>query len=59
MMKAKDAAVAKSVPPVQRPGIATTRSERADLRTLSAKLSTTGDLKDAVALYQARKSRNR
>jgi hypothetical protein len=59
LMKAKDAAVARSVPPVQRPGIATTRSERSDLRTLSARLSTSGDLKDAVALYQARKSRSR
>ncbi len=61
MMKAKDAAVSKSVPPVQRPGMATARSERdrADLRTLSARLSTSGDIKDAVALYQARKSDRR
>lgn len=61
MMKAKEAAVAKPVPPVQRPGMATTRSERerADLRTLSSKLSASGDIKDAVALYQARKSNKR
>jgi Phage terminase large subunit len=61
MMKARDAAVAKPVPPVQRPGMATTRSERdrADLRTLSTRLSTSGDIKDAVALYQARKSGKR
>jgi hypothetical protein len=61
MMKAKDAAVSKSVPPVQRPGMATAHSDRdrADLRTLSARLSTSGDIKDAVALYQARKSANR
>jgi len=61
MMKAKEAAVAKSVPPVQRPGMATAHAERdrADLRTLSARLSTSGDLKDAVALYQARKSGKR
>jgi hypothetical protein len=61
MMKAKDAAVAKSVPPVQRPGMSTARSERdrADLRTLSARLSTSGDIKDAVALYQARRSGKR
>jgi Phage terminase large subunit len=61
MMKAKDAAVSKSVPPVQRPGMATAHSDRdrADLRTLSARLSTSGDIKDAVALYQARKSGSR
>jgi hypothetical protein len=61
MMKAKDAAVAKPVPPVQRPGTATTRSERerADIRTLNTKLSASGDIKDAVALYQARKSGRR
>jgi Phage terminase large subunit len=61
MMKAKDAAVSKSLPPVQRPGMSIARSERdhADLRTLSAKLSTSGDIKDAVALYQARKSGKR
>ena len=58
MMKAKDAAVARKVPPVQRPGTAVTRAERerADLRTLSSRLSTSGDLKDAVALYRARTS---
>jgi hypothetical protein len=61
MMKARDAAVAKPVPPVQRPGMATTRAERdrTDLRTLSTKLSASGDIKDAVALYQARKSNQR
>lgn len=61
MMKAKDAAVARPVPPVQRPGTATTRSERdrTDLRTLSARLSSSGDLKDAVALYKARVSGKR
>ena len=58
MMGAKQAAAAKPLPPVQRPGAATTRAERehADLRTLNAKLSSTGDIKDAVALYHARKS---
>lgn len=61
MMKARDAVVAKPVPPVQRPGMATTRGERdrADLRTLSTRLATSGDMKDAVALYQARKSSKR
>jgi hypothetical protein len=59
MMKA--AAPAKAVPPVQRPGMARTPAERehADLRTLSAKLSSSGDIKDAVALYNARKSSTR
>jgi hypothetical protein len=61
MMRAKEAAATKPLPPVQRPGAATTRAERehADLRTLSAKLSSTGDIKDAVALYHARKSSRR
>jgi len=59
MMKAKDAASTKALPPVQRPGMAASRGERNqhDLRTLSARLSSTGDLKDAVALYQARRMR--
>jgi hypothetical protein len=61
LMKAKDAAATKPVPPVQRPGMATTPAERghADLRTLNARLSTSGDIKDAVALYHARKSTRR
>ena len=58
MMKAKDAVTTRSLPPVQRPGAATPRGERenADLRTLNARLSSTGDIKDAVALYHARKA---
>jgi len=61
MMKAKDAVAAKPVPPVQRPGMARTPAERdhADLRTLNARLSSSGDIKDAVALYNARKSSRR
>jgi phage terminase large subunit len=61
MMKAKDAAAARPIPPVQRPGMARTSAERepADLRTLNAKLSSSGDIKDAVALYNARKSTKR
>ncbi len=61
MLKAKDAAAAKPVPPVQRPGMARTAAERehADLRTLNARLSSSGDIKDAVALYHARKSGRR
>lgn len=56
MMKAKDAVAAKPIPPVQRPGRAGNRGERNqhDLRSLSARLSSTGDLKDAVALYRAK-----
>ncbi len=61
MMKAKAAVAAKPVPPVQRPGMARTATERdnADMRTLNARLSSTGDIKDAVALYHARKSNRR
>ena len=61
MMKAKDAAATKPVPQVQRPGTARTAAERehADLRTLNARLSSSGDIKDAVALYNARKSNRR
>lgn len=61
MMKAKAAVSAKPVPPVQRPGMARSATERdnVDMRTLSARLSNTGDIKDAVALYHARKSRLR
>jgi hypothetical protein len=61
MMKAKDAVAAKPVPPVQRPGMARTQAERehADMRTLNVKLSSSGNIKDAVALYNARKSSKR
>lgn len=61
MMKAKDAVTTRPLPPVQRPGAAASRGERdnPDLRTLSARLSTTGDIKDAVALYHARKASGR
>ncbi|HZY13233.1 MAG TPA: phage terminase large subunit [Beijerinckiaceae bacterium] len=60
-MKAKDAVAARPVPPVQRPGTARSSAERghADLRTLTARLSNSGDIKDAVALYHARKSNRR
>ena len=61
VMKARDAAAAKPVPPAQRPGMARTPGgrEHADLRMLNARLSTSGDIKDAVALYNARKSSKR
>jgi len=61
MMKARDVATARPLPPVQRPGTAASPAERAqaDIRTLSSRLSSSGDIKDAVALYNARKSGRR
>jgi hypothetical protein len=61
MMKARDAVTARPMPSVQRPGLAAGRGDRNqhDLRTLSARLSSTGDLKDAVALYQAKTAARR
>jgi hypothetical protein len=61
MTKARSAAAVKALPLVQRPGMARDSAERnhADLRTLSAKLTSSGDIKDAVALYNARKSSRR
>jgi len=61
MMKAKDVATARPLPLVQRPGMAASPAERAqaDIRALSSKLSNSGDIKDAVALYNARKSGRR
>jgi hypothetical protein len=59
MMKARDATLARPLPPVQRPGASSAERAHADLRTLNAKLSTSGNIKDAVALYQARKSSKR
>jgi hypothetical protein len=61
VMKAKEAAATRPVPPVQRPGMARMPAERehADLRILNARLSISGDIRDAVALYNARKSSKR
>jgi hypothetical protein len=61
MLKARAAAAARPVPPVLRPGVARTAAERehADLRTLTSRLSSSGDIKDAVALYNARRSGRR
>lgn len=61
MMKARDMAAARQLPPVVRPGTSRTPSERqqSDMRTLSARLSSSGDIKDAVALYHARQSGRR
>jgi len=60
-MKAKEAAATRPVPPVQRPGMARMPAERehADLRILNARLSSSGNIRDAVALYNARKSSKR
>jgi len=61
IMKARDAATAKALPPVQRPGQSRSAAERdhADLKALSAKLSSSGNIRDAVALYNARKATRR
>lgn len=61
IMKAKAAVAARPMPPVQRPGMAAGQGDRNqhDLRTLSSRLSSTGNLKDAVALYQAKKESRR
>lgn len=61
MTRARGVAAAKALPQVQRPGMTRSPAERnqADLRVLSAKLSSSGDIKDAVALYNARKSGRR
>lgn len=58
MMRARTEAVSKPLPPVVRPGMARVPSERqqVDLRALNTRLSSTGSIKDAVALYHARKS---
>lgn len=58
MTKARGAAAAKALPQVLRPGLARSSAERnhADLRALSARLSSSGDIKDAVAFYNARKA---
>jgi hypothetical protein len=55
--KAKPVAVAKPVPQVQRPGVAQPKGAVADanVQALSQRLSSTGSIKDAFALYQAEK----
>lgn len=60
-MKARNEALAKPLPPVIRPGLSRTPAERqqVDLRALNTRLSSSGDIKDAVALYHARKSGRR
>jgi hypothetical protein len=51
---------AAPIPPVQKPGTTTLRSERinADLRTLDGKLEASGSLKDAYKLILASRRRN-
>lgn len=57
--KARAKAAVKPVPPVQRPGVPISKSERAsaELKALDDRLSKTGSLKDAVALLNARSKR--
>lgn len=55
--KAKPVAVAKSVPPVQRPGVAPPRgaAKAGDIQALSQKLDRTGSVDDALAVLAARR----
>jgi hypothetical protein len=61
LTKAAKAMPTRDIPNVQRPGFAGPRVDRADvgLAQLSAKLSKTGNLKDAAALLSARRSKGR
>jgi hypothetical protein len=61
MQKAAKAAPTRDVPTVQKPGSVGPRVNRSDvnLATLSAKLSNSGNLKDAQALLAARRSKGR
>lgn len=55
--KAKPVAVAKPVPPVQRPGVAPPRgaAKAENIQALNQKLDRTGSVDDALALLQARR----
>jgi hypothetical protein len=60
VQKAAQAARTKPVPNVQRPGVKPAGNGAAErVQTLNAKLTSSGSLKDAVALYQARKAARR
>jgi hypothetical protein len=61
IQRAPKAVATRAVPAVQKPGVAGPRTNRADtgLAALSAKLSKTGNLKDAAALLSARRSKGR
>lgn len=56
--KAAKAAKAKPLPPVQRPGTASSRAEQgaSNIQALQQKLDRSGDLRDAAALYAAKKA---
>lgn len=53
---AKKAITAKPLPPVQRPGVAPTRGNDANIQALSKKLEATGSIKDAAALRSAKRA---
>ncbi len=58
LMKAPKALVARNLPPVQRPGVASVSPRSGDdIATLDRRLSQTGSIKDAVALYAAQTRR--
>lgn len=59
MQKAKTAVAAKPVPPVLRPGNSTPNRGAQDLSVLRNKLNSSGDVNDAFAVYQAKKSARR
>ena len=56
--KARKAATPKPVPPVQRPGVATSRGESSSthIRDLTNKVKSTGSVDAAVALLRARRN---
>lgn len=57
IQQAKAAVAAKPVPQVQRPGVAQPKGAAADanVQALSQRLTSTGSVKDAFALYQAKR----
>ena len=59
VQKAKTAAVAKPVPPVQRPGAARPNgaAQSEQLQALTSRLNSSGSLKDAAAVLAARRAR--
>lgn len=52
-------AVAKPLPPVQRPGVAAPRNNDASIQNLSKKLETSGKIDDAMAVVLARRAARR
>lgn len=58
IQNAKTVAAAKPVPQVQRPGVAQPKGAAADanVQALSQRLNSSGSIKDAFALYQAKKA---